>query len=332
MAKSLIIVMYHYIRDLAQSRYPALKGLEAALFHQQLDYLSRHHCFVRPEEFLAALDGQDDALPDNGVLLTFDDGYKDHYRPALDVMGKFGATGIFFVPSRCIDRRQVLDVNKIHFLLASVPQPEIIATAIDEAVETARREGVVGLRPVAAYREIAVPNRFDTGTVIYIKRMLQHVLPLPLRQTLVDKLFAQWVSADEVAFADELYLSRDDLAEMQSAGMLIGSHGSQHLWMNTCERATQAAEIDESLAFLDAIGVRRDQRTFCYPYGGYNDDTLTLLAERGFSAAVTTQVDIADLDRDARLLLPRLDTNDLPKQSDAAINEWSARQKAGTAA
>ncbi len=38
--------------------------------------------------------------------------------------------------------------------------------------------------------------------------------------------------------------------------------------------------------------------------------------------AVTTQVDIANIGTAHSLLLPRLDTNDLPKNRDALVNDW----------
>ena len=98
---------------------------------------------------------------------------------------------------------------------------------------------------------------------------------------------------------------------------------------HACDAATQASELDESLDFLDRIGVPRDHWTFCYPYGGYNDDTLRLLTERNCKAAFTTRVGLANPAHDSRLLLPRLDTNDLPKSAQAEISPWSAQQLAG---
>jgi hypothetical protein len=42
MSSSLTIVMYHFVRDLARSRYPAIKALTVDAFRGQLDYLARH--------------------------------------------------------------------------------------------------------------------------------------------------------------------------------------------------------------------------------------------------------------------------------------------------
>ena len=51
----------------------------------------------------------------------------------------------------------------------------------------------------------------------------------------------------------------------------------------------------------------------CYPYGVYNDTTLSLLREQGASIGVTIEVRRANLAIDHPFKLPRLDTNDFPQ-------------------
>ena len=53
----------------------------------------------------------------------------------------------------------------------------------------------------------------------------------------------------------------------------------------------------------------------CYPYGGVNDAVVELVRSQGAVAGFCTQVGIADLKRDHRYLLPRMDTNDYPPVS-----------------
>jgi hypothetical protein len=48
----------------------------------------------------------------------------------------------------------------------------------------------------------------------------------------------------------------------------------------------------------------------CYPFGAYNNETLEILRGRRCAVGLTTRVDVADLDSDNALELPRLDTND----------------------
>ena len=42
MNNSVSIVMYHYIRDLKNSRYPEIKGLDYDLFKEQIAFFQYH--------------------------------------------------------------------------------------------------------------------------------------------------------------------------------------------------------------------------------------------------------------------------------------------------
>ena len=63
----------------------------------------------------------------------------------------------------------------------------------------------------------------------------------------------------------------------------------------------------------------------CYPYGAYSNSLLRLLADRGCVVGLTINDDIADLDINNPLTLPRIDTNNLPKNSNASPNEWTIK-------
>jgi len=112
------IVMYHYVRPLEGSRYPRLRALPLAAFRGQLDYIARHHEVIGAPELIAAVRGGP-ALPPNALLLTFDDGYTDHATHVLPELERRGWTGAFFPVAGAVTRRQMLDVNKLHFALAA---------------------------------------------------------------------------------------------------------------------------------------------------------------------------------------------------------------------
>ena len=107
--------------------------------------------------------------------------------------------------------------------------------------------------------------------------------------------------------------------------MYIGSHSFDHLWMDTQPANVQSSELDASLRFLVGIHGASKDWGFNYPYGAYNDSLLGLLKAKGCKFGVTTVQGIADLDSEDPLLLPRLDTNDLPKISGAAPNDWTRK-------
>ena len=317
--------MYHYVRDLKNSRYPEIKGLDLPLFIEQIEFLKKHYHVLRIEELLESF-ARGSELPPKSVLLTFDDNYIDHYLYAFPILAERGLQGSFFSPVRAITEHKVLDVNKIHFILASQPDKKALVKLVFGELERHRKEH--GLKSGPEYYDLitaANRNRFDTPEVVFIKCLLQRELPVDIRNRITDDLFQKTVGMSESAFSRELYMNADQIRCMARAGMHFGGHGFDHHWLTSLSRAEQETEIDRSAEFLRSVGAAEGGLTFCYPYGAYNEDTLAVLRSRGFKAAFTTAVDVADLGKCDPLEIPRLDTNDLPKNAGAAPNSWFSK-------
>ena len=303
--------MYHYVRDVIHSRFPAIKGLSIERFRRQLDYLQAHYAPITVEDLRSAVESGENNLPASAMLLTFDDGYADHFANVFPLLEARGIQGCFFPPAQAILEHRVLDVNKIHFVLASGRDPNELLMRVMVAVPESAPD--YPLQSKESYlQKLGGDHRYDSREVVTLKRLLQRELPEPIRQAVVRSLFAEFVTSDEAAFAFELYLSLDQIACMRRHGMHFGSHGYSHAWLDHLSPEAQAVEIDRSLEFLQKLGVGRDNWTICYPYGGFNDSLLQILRARRCRLGFGVEARVADLDTDERLALPRVDTNDLP--------------------
>ncbi|HYN20130.1 MAG TPA: polysaccharide deacetylase family protein [Thermoanaerobaculia bacterium] len=316
MPEFVTIVAYHYVRELARSRYPEIKGLDVGSFREQLGYIRRHYKVISAEELMAAVArvrrGEPWDLPENAALLTFDDGYSDHYRYVFPLLDEARLPGCFFPPVQAIIERKLLDVNKIHFLLASGADVRALLREVLRKADEHRHAFEIDSEEELRVRW-SRPSRYDPEEVVFLKRLLQTALPAELRSRIVAELFAAHVTADEVAFAEELYLSSDQLRCMIRHGMYVGSHGYSHVRLGFLPAEAQAFEIDRSLEFLASLGAGVDRWILCYPYGDSNGSLLEILRGRRCTVGLTTQPRLAS-SRDEPLLLPRLDTNDLPSR------------------
>ena len=324
---NLTIVMYHYVRELPLTRYPRIKGLLFSDFKNQIRHFQQFYHFVTMEECVAAQAGHG-TIPRNSILLTFDDGYIDHYHHVFPFLQEQGIQGSFFVPARPVEENEVLDVNKIHFVLAVANTHELVGE-IRALLNHHRAEWEVPSFE-ELYTRLAQPSRFDTADVVFVKRLLQVELPEELRGIITSALFARYVAEDEAAFARELYLDIDQIKCMGRSGMYIGSHGYRHYWLDRLSPDQQNEEITQSLRFLDSIGAPTRDWVMCYPYGASNASLIELLPPKRCALGLSTRVDIADLtaDGDGRYTLPRLDTNDFPREADAAPTDWTQRVRA----
>lgn len=112
--------MCHYDRDLRASEYPAIKGLDVSIFEKQMEYLTNRYDILRMEDVISAYKtGDDSMLSEHGVLLTFDDGYIDHYEEVYPILKKYGVQGSFVPNGMAVKEHKLLTVNRTHFILAA---------------------------------------------------------------------------------------------------------------------------------------------------------------------------------------------------------------------
>ena len=317
MKSEVTVVMYHYVRDLKNSRYPNIKGLDIEKFKKQIKFFKENYNFVRIEDLIEYYKNpKEKELPDKAILLTFDDGYKDHYTYVLPILLENNIQGSFYIPTKCFQDKKVLDVNKIHFILEScIGKEERILKEIEEYLEK-NKDSRISLSYDDYFKEYAVDSRFDKKEVIFIKRMLQVVLPENYRKKLVDILFKKYVCTigdkiiSERAFWEELYLTPEQIRMMEKVGMHIGFHSHDHVWLNSLSKEEQEFQIKSSINYFKEIGIKTEKMTLSYPYGGYNEESVELIKKYKIPLAFTTKVAIADLNKDENYALPRLDTND----------------------
>ena len=81
-------------------------------------------------------------------------------------------------------------------------------------------------------------------------------------------------------------------------------------------------ELDLSCKFLLNLGVNMANWTACYPHGAYDEKSIEMLKEKGCKLALTIETNIANTNKDNRNIMPRLDTNDLPKNRNQSPNKY----------
>jgi peptidoglycan/xylan/chitin deacetylase (PgdA/CDA1 family) len=305
----LTIVMYHYIGPIIGSQFPSIKGLEIEGFKRQLDFLEKNYSIVSSEQVIDKIT-KNKKLPTKACWLTFDDGYKDHYQYVLPELIKRNLSGAFFPPRMAIKDNKVLNVNLIHYILSSSDDLKKLVLDLNNLC---RQFGITNDQIQTYYKEYSVASKFDNADTIYFKRMLQHVLPEKIRNEIVSILFQKVIGISETKFSERLYMSIDEVRKLVSQGMYVGSHGSMHYWLDQLSPQKQKIDISSSLEFLEEVGAQTSNWIMCYPYGAYNNMTLSLLKEFGASIGITTGYRKANLEIDDPLALPRVDTNDFPQ-------------------
>lgn len=312
MENQLIIVMYHYVRNLATSRYSQIKGLDLPQFEEQLYFFNKNYNVIKIEDILERKRiGKE--LPPNALLLTFDDGYIDHYTNCFPLLQQHGLQGTFFVSPQTFIENKVLDVNKIHLLLSTISIDELnneLFNQIDQYRKTFQIDHTNG----EFFEKYAVPNRYDNKEIIFFKRMLQKVLPTEIRKDILDFLFKQYMDISEDVLAQEMYMNLSQIKTMKKDGMYFGIHGYSHMWMTHLKGEELSEEIEKSLIAMETV-IDKNNWIISYPYGAFTRDTINIVQKQGCKLGVSIEPRVINLDNEDIFSLPRFDTNDFPPKS-----------------
>lgn len=312
------IIMYHYVRDLQNSRYPDIKGMDYQLFRHQIGFLKNNFHVISMEQAIEAWNSPHAKLPENAVLLTFDDGYIDNFTMVFPVLAEYGIQGSFFVPGKILAERKLLDVNKIHFVLASANTEDLIKDIFDYLDEYRRNMGGIPSND-ELFKKYAVKARYDDEKIIFVKRILQTALSEEIRNDISSRLFNKYVGVSETVFAHELYMNTDQVRCMRSEGMFFGLHGYDHYWLGNLPEKVMEDDINTALEVLEEY-IDYHNWVINYPYGSYNPHVLEYIKSRGCRLGLTTKVEVADNKKHNKYMLPRLDCNDFPPKSTNYLN------------
>lgn len=301
-------VMYHYVRG-ETDRAPEYYYLDIDDFRKQLDHFEEEFGFVRFDDFLATVRGDTESIP-SGVVLTFDDGLRDHYEFVFPELCRRGLWGIFYVPSGPYVSGRLLDVHRTHVLLGEVRGSRLLSHVTDVVdggmVPHSRRE---------EFRTETYRHHDDSEATKRVKRILNYYIADEHRSAVLERLVERTDLRD--FDSTEYYMRPEELREMHDSGMIIGAHTVNHPVLSLLDQGNQRAEIEDSFAFLEGIVDGLEALTFCYPYGGeytYTDATVSILEQAGCEWCFT--VAAADITRrdveESVQALPRYDCNEFP--------------------
>jgi peptidoglycan/xylan/chitin deacetylase (PgdA/CDA1 family) len=300
------VIMYHYVRPFNKDM-PNFKALDIENFKKQLDFFEDEYGFVSKEDFNSSIKN---GKACNGIVLTFDDGFKDHYRYVLPELLKRSLWGIFYIPTGPLSSSKLLDVHRIHILLGTYG-----GGVIFNSLKGMISDNNLSRSHVAEFKSITYNNQDSDFSTKMVKRILNYFIDYKCRGQVIDELMEIYFP-NEVKVHHDFYMSKDDLINMRENGMIIGSHSKTHPVMSKLNYRDQEKEILES--FNELLFVTDDNiKTFCYPYGGFHsftNETMKILNDNDCSFSFNVESrDVKDKDLvNSPFMLPRYDCNEFP--------------------
>lgn len=307
----LLILMYHYVRPIKNSKFPGLKGLELNKFESQLNYLVKNYNIIKYDDLVNYILFKK-KLKKKPCLLTFDDGYKDHAKYVLPKLKKKGLFGCFFPIVSAVEKQKLLNVNKVQFILAKKNPSNLFYEIINYLTKKCNFSISSINKIIKIKKKFVNKNRFDNKETTFIKYLLNIYLPKNISQSCCNYLFKKYVSFNEKNFSKQLYLSKSDIKKLINHKMYVGGHGYDHLHLDKVGKSKQQNEIKKTVKFLKKISSLSNNWAMCYPFGSFNNTTKKILKKNNCLVGFTTKKGFVNLSKCDFLELKRLDTNEVP--------------------
>ena len=238
-------------------------------FRAHVEYLTDHYAVISLDDAVKALRGEQ-SLPDNAVVLTFDDGYADNLI-AAQILHEHGATATFYLTADCLAGGKPFWPSEVRQVVPRLTVPNLVLTlgarkfewALGDADKCeAAIQGVTRL-----FKSVTIPNREQLRVQLRALAGLEQPPASPM-------------------------LTWEQVREMQLLGMSMGAHTLTHPNLPSAGLADATAEIVGAKRRLESeLGTKVTQ--FSYPNGGaetyYNDDLQHAVSAAGYLGAATSR-------------------------------------------
>ena len=263
-----VILMYHRVIDLPYD--PFNLAVSPDNFAQQMAYLKQH---CQPMHLIELADCiQQNKLPRKVVVVTFDDGYFDNFTYAHPILEAANMPWTLFVSNGFIDSTcEVWSDALEQVMLETQDLPEHGKLHMsDQVVEWTTKTSQDRLSACLDWQRALLPLRAaDRGK--YIADLFK------------------WAGIERTTRSNYRMMTSVELKELaQSEFVEIGGHTQSHPFLTTLSLEEQVTEIAAGRAILESK-LNQSVKSFAYPFGDYSDQTVDLVKQAGFEAAVTVE-------------------------------------------
>ena len=287
--RKILVLGYHDLYADAVDPVDNFDGLRVGRdrFERQMRYVAAHYHVVPLDQLLDPSVSSRDGKP--LAAITFDDGYKNVYRVAYPVLRQLGLPAtVFVIPDFSLHGRMPW-WERLRALVAGTRRPVAIVP-----IQGMRR--YVPLITVGDREELLVQLAAEL-----------HRVPPEAREESLTRLAAD-LGAEERSQPRSAPLSVDELREMISGGITVGSHGRSHDSFLHLSYQALFAELTESKQILELV-TGQPVTWLAYPYGDYSGTSIDAVRRAGYRGAVTTSPRLYDSAADPHAI-PRICVDD----------------------
>lgn len=293
-SSGVVILLYHRIADLGSD--PFRLAVSPQHFGDHLDMLSGECNPLSLNQLLRCL--QEGSLPRKGVVVTFDDGYRDVLFEVKPLLVRHNIPATVFVPSAIVGSSDEFWWDKLERVFMSEPvlphRLELTISRVRHSWDIPQLKASSSGHSIrwASVPTIRKPIKKTTrlGLLQAVHLRLQPISRSE-RDEVLQELYA-WAGIPTQARETHRVLSQQELSTLVDGGLVeIGAHGAHHVALPGMSGDEQREEAAESRCRLEQM-LQRPVYHFSYPHGLSSTDTVRALRAAGFQSACSSRVEV----------------------------------------
>lgn len=266
----LTIVTYHRVDGYDKSTDPLVVSIPT--FRKQVEHYKKYYKIISADELATVIQGKQ-VICAPLCLITFDDGWRDNYVNAFEILKSYGVPAIIFVSTEHIGNGDYFWFARIKYILENIE-----CTNINELTRDLSNEVRNHLHEIASLQKNQRCRKIEQ--VIEIMKNMKYRDIEKVIDALSDRYATQNVSCERVT------LSWDEIREMINNGISFGTHGKRHAILTLLDDHELEREINDSKEQLEA-NINTDVKYIAYPNGNYDDRVIRFAKKYGYVAAFT---------------------------------------------
>ena len=287
-----LVLMYHRVTDRKSDIWDLC--VSPVNFENHIITLKKKFRILSEDELIAGISNRN--LPRKSVVITFDDGYYDNYHYAYPILEKYDAPAIFFIPSYYIINRERYwwDLLEEAIVFSKELPSRFLLQIADETVDVYLNEESTMSSAISEKHknwkafELPPPTRRAS---LYLKLWnILHKLTHSEQQMYLQLILSiAGLKREELSIETEMCMGQSELEKLvRNPLFTLGGHSYTHMALKYHPKVLQKKEIKNNKDDLDLIS-RFPIRSFAYPHGLYNDETIRILQETGYQIAFTVK-------------------------------------------
>jgi len=201
------------------------------------------------------------------ALLTFDDGYRDNWQIAFPILRRYETPAVFFIPTSFVGTEKIPWWDELAWLLRKC------------------RKQVLRFPGTTVELRLS-PDRLEDSIRLAL-RLARQGVGSSMEELLFRVAESSGVVRPVLSASDRLFMDWEEVRDLASAGMDIGSHTHSHEMLARLPSDVQTEELKRSKEILEGQ-LKKYVTVLAYPFGGrnsYTKETQRLARELGYKMA-----------------------------------------------